>query len=76
MKRWEEQQRKKLYNNRISQAKPTLVTQARKPGAGTRTFTASSGQTRSGIMSAGSQYYGSSSDDGFGGPYMPTGETQ
>jgi len=31
MKRWEEQQRKKLYNSRISQAKPTLNTQAKKP---------------------------------------------
>jgi len=31
MKKWEEQQRKKLYNNRIQQAKPTLNTQGGKP---------------------------------------------
>jgi hypothetical protein len=31
MKRWEEQQRKKNYINRIQHAKPTLQTQAKKP---------------------------------------------
>jgi hypothetical protein len=36
MKKWEEQQRKKIYNNRIQQAKPTLATQP-KTSQGNRT---------------------------------------
>lgn len=66
MKRWEEQQRKKLYNNRISQAKPTLVTQ---PKRGSRVSTASSGQTRSGLMSASSHNYDNDM-------YLPSNDTQ